>query len=189
MKTWSAVKPLGILLLLLLLVSCGGKQQQPEEQQTAIPVEKLNKKYEILVVTPFTIKTEIGADYPEAARELQHSTMTALQMENGFKKVTTSAEETAAGGDALLIRANITDMRIVSGAARFWGGAMAGSSGLEIDLQLIDSATDQVVRNEKLSSWNNPFGAAWTGGSTDNSLVDDMGKITARYIMDVMPAQ
>lgn len=187
MNQFHLVKALGVLLVLLLLVSCGGKQSQPE--QAAAPVQKLEKNYETLLFAPFTTTPEIARDYPQAAAELQHSMMTALQMENSFKKVDTIAEGVPAGENTLLVKANITDMRIVGGAARFWGGAMAGSSGLEMDLQLIDGASDRVIRNEKLSSWNNPFGAAWTGGSTDNSLVADMGKISARYIIDAMPAQ
>jgi len=181
------VTTLGVLLVLLLLVSCGGKQSQPE--QAAAPVKKLDMKYDTLLFSSFTATPEIAKDYPQAATELQHSVMTALQMANSFKQVGTIAEGVPASEKTLLIKANITDMRIVGGAARFWGGAMAGSSGLEMDLQLIDGASDRIIRNEKLSSWNNPFGAAWTGGSTDNSLVADMGKITAQYIIDAMPAQ
>jgi hypothetical protein len=186
-KKFYPLTTLGVLLVLLLLVSCGGKQSQPE--QAAAPVKKLEKKYDTLLFSPFTATPEIARDYPQAAAELQHSMMTALQMGNSFRKVDTIAEGAAAGEKTLLVKANITDMRIVGGAARFWGGVMAGSSGLAMDLQLIDGASDRVVRNEKLSSWNNPFGAAWTGGSTDNSLVADMGKISAQFIIDAMPAQ
>lgn len=184
------IKTLGILMVLLLLASCGTKQSQPEPEQTeAPPVKKLDKKYDTLLFSTFTITPELGKDYPQAASELQHSAMTSLQMENSFKQVGTLSEGASMSGATLVVKANIIDMRIVSGAARFWGGAMAGSSGVEMDLQLIDGSSSKVVREEKLSSWNNPFGAAWTGGSTDNSLLSDMGKITAKYIIDAMPAQ
>ena len=186
--TSSLVRTLGFLLVLFLLVSCGGKKGQPEEQGAA-PLQKLDRKYDTLLFAPFTATPAIAKDYPAAAAELQHSAMTALQMGNEFKKVGTVAEEVPAGGKTLLVKANIVDIRIVSGAARFWGGAMAGRSGVEFDLQLIDRATDKVVREDKLSSWNNPFGAVWTRGSTDNSLMSDMGKITAQYLVDAMPAQ
>ena len=189
MKNSSLVATSGILLVLFLLVSCGGKQSQPQPEQAKVPVKKLAQKYDTLLFSPFTITPELAKDYPQAANELQHSAMTALQMNNGFKKVETVGKNTPAGKNTLLIKAKITDMRIVSGAARFWGGAMAGSSGVEMDLQLIDGASNKVVRDEKLSSWNNPFGAAWTGGTTDNSLLADMGNITAQYIIDAMPAK
>ena len=134
----------------------------------------------------FTAKSEIAKDYPQAAKEVQRSMMTSLQLEDRFKKVVTAAERQPATGDTLIIKADITELRIVPVAARMWGGPMAGSSGVELNLQLIDSATQKVVREEKVSSWNNAWGASYSG--SDNTLLDDMGKITAQYIIDSMPA-
>jgi len=183
------VKTLGLLVVVLLLASCGGKQSQPEQEQAAAPVPKLAKKYDTLLFAPFTIKEELAKDYPQAASELQSSTMTALQMGKQFAEVDAVSGNVAGSAGTLIVNAKITEMRIVSGAARFWGGAMAGSSGVELELRLVDSVSKKVVREEKLSSWNNAWGAAWTGGSTDNSLLSDMGKITAQYITDSMPAK
>lgn len=189
MKRLTLVKTLGVLLILVLLASCGGKQSAPEQEEAPAPVQKLAKKYDTILFAPFTIKEELAKDYPQAASELQHSAMTTLQMEKSFKKVDTASADAPTDGKMLVVKANIIEMRIVSGAARFWGGAMAGSSGVELELRLVDGGTNKVVREEKISSWNNAWGASWTGGSTDNSLVDDMGKITAQYIVDAMPAQ
>ncbi len=133
----------------------------------------------------FTAKAEIARDYPQAAKDIQHGMMTWLQMEDRFKKVITASEKKPAAGDTLMIKADITDLRIVPIAARIWGGPMAGSSGVEFTLQLIDGATRKVVREEKMSSWNNAWGASWSG--SDNTLLSDVGKITAQYIIDSMP--
>lgn len=188
MKFVSLIKPAAVLLALFLLVSCGGKQTQTE--QTAAPaVIKLDKKYDTLLFSAFTAKPIITKDYPQAAKELQHSAMTTLQMENTFKKIGKTSQDQPIDGNTLIIKVDITDLRIVGGTARFWGGAMAGSSGLEWDFELIDGATSKVIRKEKMNSWNNAFGAAWTGGSSDNSLLDDVGKIIAKYITDSMPTQ
>ena len=157
------------------------------DQTTASPVKKLEKQYENLVFSTFTAKPEIAKDSPKAVSELQHSMMTALQMANRFKKITTASEGQTGAGDTLIIKADITELRIVPVAARMWAGPMAGSSGLELNLQLIDSATQKVVRDEKMSSWNNAFGASYSG--TDETLVDDMGKIVAQYIIDSMPTR
>jgi hypothetical protein len=184
MKFFSLFKSMAVLFVLFLLVSCVGTQNQPD--QAAVPsVKKLEKQYDTLLFSPFTANAEIATDYPQAAKELQHSMMTTLQMEKQFKKIDIVTNNQSADGKTLIIKANITDMRIVNGAARFWGGAMAGSSGIELNLQLIDSATQKVIRDEKMSSWNNAFGAAWSG--SDNTLLDDMGKIVAKNIIDSMP--
>lgn len=197
MKTTSIAKSATIFFALFVLVSCGGTQststaqpeptEQEEQAEQDAPVEKLSRKYDNILFSTFTLKPELAKDYPEAAGMLQQSMMTALQEEKTFAKVDTAAEAIPPTGNTLLIKAEITDMRIVSDAARIWGGAFAGSSGVEIYLQLLDSATGKIVRKKKMSSWNNPFAAAWSAGSTDHSLLDDMGKIVARYVVESMP--
>jgi len=191
------LKPLAPALVLILLVACNSTQKQADPadpagqtnqaDQAATPVvKKLEKPYANLMFSTFTAKSEIAKDYPQAAKEVQRSMMTSLQLEDRFKKVVTAAERQPATGDTLIIKADITELRIVPFAARMWGGPMAGSSGVELNLQLIDSATQTVVREEKVSSWNNAWGASYSG--SDNTLLDDMGKITAQYIIDSMPA-
>ena len=189
MKIISLMKPAAVLLVLFFLVSCGGKQtSQPEQAEQAPAVEKLSKKYDTLLFSAFTAKAEISKDYPEAASTLQHSAITALETEKQFKKVGTTTQDKSSTGDkTLLIKADITELRIVGGAARFWGGAFAGSSGVELDPQLIDGATNKVIRKEKISSWNSAWAASWTGGTSDASIVNDMGKILAKYIVESMP--
>lgn len=198
MKLFSALKPLAPALVLFLLVACNSTQKQADpadpagqtnqaDQAAAPVVKKLEKPYANLMFSTFTAKSEIAKDYPQAAKEVQRSMMTSLQMEDRFKKVVTASEGQPATGDTLIIKADITELRIVPVAARMWGGPMAGSSGVELNLQLIDSATQKVVREEKVSSWNNAWGASYSG--SDNTLLDDMGKITAQYVIDSMPAQ
>lgn len=189
MKIISLMKPAAVFLVLFFLVSCGGKQtSQPEQTEQAPPVEKLSTKYDTLLFSAFTAKAEISKDYPEAADTLQHSMMTALETEKQFKEVNTNDQnKPSTDSKTLLIKADITELRIVGGAARMWGGVFAGSSGVELDLQLIDGTTNKVIRKEKMSSWNNAWAASWTGGTSDTSILDDMGKILARYIVESMP--
>jgi hypothetical protein len=87
------------------------------------------------------------------------------------------------------VKGSVVNMRIVSGAARFWAGPMAGSSDMSVRLTFTDAATGTVVREKLLSSANNPFGGAWTYGSTDRSLPADMGRIIGEYIAAITPAK
>ncbi len=175
-----------VLFVLFFLVACGSRQNQIE-QPAAPSLKKLEKKYDTLLFSAFTATHDIATDYPQAAKELQSSAMTALLMENRFKRIGTTSEDLTAGGNTLFVKADITELRIVSGIARFFARALAGRSGVEMDIQLIDSATQEVVIRERVSSWNNPFGATWTGGLSDRTILNDMGKIMAQYIIDSMP--
>ena len=188
--SWMRYLLVGFLLLLLSGCVTGqksgtGQEPEPAEQQTQ--VEKLARSYSVLLVEPFTIAPEYAKDYPDAAKNMQKSMMEALQASGAFKKVALLSEAESLRDNALIIRANITKIRIVSGTARFWGGAFAGSSGMEFDLTLVDGKTNQVVRTKKMSSWNNSWAAAWNFGASDRSLPDDMGQITASYIISIMP--
>ena len=194
MKAVSLIKMTAVLLVVFPLVSCVGTQntqtsqpKQVEQTEQAVSVKKLDKKYDTLLFSAFTMQPEFAKDYPEAAKSLQKSMMTALQEEKSFKKVGRAAKDTPIKGNTLLITANVTNMRIVSDSARIWGGGFAGSSGIELDLKLVDAGTKKVVRNEKMSSWNNAWAASWSFGSSDHSLLDDMGKIMAKYVVDSMP--
>jgi len=176
------------LLMMVSLYACGGQQAQPEENEAPPPsAAKLSKKYAGVLCYQFETTPEIAKDYPDATSTLQHSLITALQMKNRFNKVAMLKLNERTKGDTLLVKAKITDLRIVSGAARMWGGVFAGSSYINVDLQLIDGGTKQVVREEPLSSSNNPWAASYAYGSTDRSLPDDMGKIVAEYITAIMP--
>jgi curli biogenesis system outer membrane secretion channel CsgG len=183
---------IGATLLIFALASCGGQKAQTEgtaePEKAAAPTAKLAKSYSKVLCYGFTGTPEVSKDYPTAAADVQHSMLTALGTKNSFKEVGV-AKGGKTDAQTLLVKANITQVRIVSGAARLWGGAMAGRSNVALDLQLIDGGTQKVVHAEKLSTANNPMAAAWTGGSTDHSLLSDMGKIVAEYIMAVNPAK
>jgi hypothetical protein len=169
---------------LMFLVACGGAQHSVSNTEPA-PTAILAKSYNTILFSTFTATPEIGRDYPEAAKELQHSMMMALKLQDRFAKVDVYSPELVGRDNALIVKSEIVELRIVHGAARFWGGAMAGSSGVEVEQQLIDAASGQVLHQEKKSSWNNAWGAAWSG--SDNSILDDTGKILAQELAAIIP--
>jgi hypothetical protein len=175
-------------LMVATLYACGGQQSQPE--QAAAPEAssaKLPKKYANILSYVFESTPQVAKEYPNAVNTVQQSMTTALQQKNRFKNVGMLKMNQKTKGDTLLVKATVTDLRIVSGAARMWGGVFVGSSGIEVKLTLIDGGTKQQIREEVLNSNNNAWAASYTGGSSDQSLPDDMGKILANYITAIMP--
>ena len=194
MNPTSLLKTLLLCSALFFLPSCVGTQntqtsqpQTVEKSEQAPTVQKLPQKYSVLLVTPFSIAPEYGKDYPKAAATLQQSMMDGLKSKKIFTRIAMLDKGTKIKGNALIIKADITKMRIASTSARFWGGPFVGSSGIELELQLIDDATGKVVRTKKMSSWNNSWAASWNFGASDRSLLDDVGKIMAEYITQAMP--
>lgn len=147
--------------------------------------DPLDKKYDLVLLQKVHIDPKLEADYPTAAEEYRGSLMTDLREKKRFKEVEQGESKSGQGG--LIVKSKVTSLRIVSGAARFWGGAFAGSSDMSIEVKLVDANTGNVLREKVLSSANNPYAAAWAFGSSDRSLPFDMGKIVSAYILAVTP--
>ncbi len=179
-----------ILMTSLALFGCGGQQAQPDESAEAVPVitdPPLDKTYNVILIDNIQCPDEVETDYREALNQLQHATIWSLQDKKLYQSVDRYQANQTAPQDALIVKVTVPEMRLVSGAARIWGGAFAGSSYINMDVDFIDAATNAVVRNKELSSSNNAFAASWTGGSSDQSLPSDMGKILAEYIHAIVP--
>ncbi len=172
--------------------ACGGDRAgnvKAEEKEAAEEkIAPLEHRYSKLVFQRMTADSQITTDYPTALSECESAAMAAVISKNLFG-VVEKEKDGVKYNDALLVKGSVVNMRIVSGAARFWVGAMAGSSDMSVKLAFTDAATGTVVREKLLSSSNNPWGAAWTFGGSDRSLPADMGRIIGEYIAAITPAK
>jgi hypothetical protein len=188
----------GPLLLLaalaFLITACAGQQAKPTSQvntkpksaQTVADQDRpLNKSYRDIVVAEITGTPEIMKDYANALCETQKNLLWTLENNRTFERVVRQRPGMKYPADCLLVQAKVSDLRIVPSVARMFGGAFAGSSYMEVDLSLIDAATQNVVRKKHLSTSNNAWAAAWVGGASDNSLPSEMGNIIADYINSI----
>lgn len=201
MRSKSAVNKMILLVLAFFLLfafsACGGgsavkSEPAPSADSAAAPSAAgpkeapLGKKYDRIVFQQFEYDPQIEADYPGAVAECEKSALEAVIA----KKIFTSAARETTGAKqagALVVKARITNLRIVSTGARMWGGAFAGSSEMSLQMQLIDASSGTVVREKTLSTNNNPWAASWTGGSSDRSLPTDLGKMVAEYLGTIQP--
>ena len=145
----------------------------------------LSKAYAKVAVEDFTTTREISRDYPSAISECQTNALAVMLEKKKFQSVEMAIAGKAHDASTLLVKVEVTEMRITSGAARFWAGAMAGSSYVHAKVKLVDGATGKVEREQLLTTENNAWGAAWTGGSSDRSIPKDMGAIIAGYVLTV----
>jgi hypothetical protein len=177
-----------ILCTLLVITACGGQQTKSESQEVAKqqPDPPLSKRYQNIVILDMTTTPEIEKNYPDAHGECRDNLVRTLESKGSFANVVRHKAGTQCPNGSLLVETKITDMRIVSGAARFWGGALAGSSYINVEIKLMDDGKT-VLREKKISSNNNSFAAAWAGGASDRSLPADMGKMIAGYLDSINP--
>jgi hypothetical protein len=201
MKSKSAFDKMTFLALayalLFVFSACGGGKavksdpvapaDSPAASSEAVFKEApLGKKYDRIVVQKFEYDPKIEADYPGAVAECEKSALDAIIA----KKIFPSAVKETTGAKyagALLLKAKITNLRLVSTAARMWGGPFAGSSEMILQMKLIDASTGTVVREKELSTNNNPWAASWMWGSSDRSLPVNLGMMVAEYLGAIQP--
>lgn len=146
---------------------------------------KLEKTYAKVVLADFTATPDILKDYRDQVLECQNAARYVLTDKKAFEAVAMATPGQTLGEDTLLVRAELTELRIPSGAARFWVGAMAGNAYIHVKVKLVDGATGKVAREQLITSENNAWGAAWSWGATDRSLPKDVGAMVAGYVSQV----
>lgn len=172
----------------LFFTGCASNQsgQQDAANKAVVP---LDKPYTRLLVSEIEASPELKSTYDQQLKTYQSTLIASLKNTNKFNDVQENYVPDSVVNGALIVKPLLKDMRIAGGAARFFAGAMAGSSYMYIELSLIDSGNQAVLRKEELSSANNPFAAAWTSGATDQSLPSDMAEITAKYVEQAVPGK
>ena len=177
-----------VLIAVFILAACGGRAAQSGSAQSFME-NPLDRKYNVVLLQKVEIDPKIEADYPTVVAEYENSLLSDLRAKNLFREVEKQATKGQYSQNALLVKSKVLSLRVVSGSARFWFGAAAGTSDMNVTIKLVDEETGNVLREKVLSTANNPFGAVFTGGSSDASLPADMGRIVAAYILAVTPGR
>ena len=186
-----------LLLFILFLASCGG-QTGKNDGSGPVSDPKLNAAYSKVLVLPVNIGEQFAKEYPQAATDCRAGLVVGLETSKRFHVKLVDEVPAQAERDTMVVKLAITDIRIVSKVARslacgvvlFVGGAIAGSSHVNIKMTLTDGYTGQVIREKEFSTHNNPMAACWGSGtdhSIDKTIPKDMGKIIGDYITTVVP--
>lgn len=142
-------------------------------------------------IEPFEVSEELQTEYAYQLDTFQNALIFHLKEKNRFdtiSKIEKGAVETQKA-DSFKIEGKILDMRITSPAARFWGGALAGSSYMDVYLRFVDSKNGNIIHEKIIATHNSAVAASWTGGSSDQSLPQDMAEIVGEYIATVIPSK
>ena len=87
------------------------------------------------------------------------------------------------GQGTLRIQPQFETIKIVSGSARFWGGALAGSSTIDITLELVDAGTGIVIGRPRIMRSANAMAGGWSVGATDQNLLYYIADIAQQYMV------
>lgn len=92
-----------------------------------------------------------------------------------------SSQNRAGRSGKLIVQPELVSLRIVSGGARFWVGAFAGQSSIDVDLRLIDGSTNKVIGKPRITRNAGAMTGAWSIGQSDKNLHDYIAHIIHQY--------
>jgi hypothetical protein len=139
-----------------------------------------NRQYENIVFRPFTAAPEVPN--PEGPMlDCTQSAIGHLQSKSVYKRV--EKQVTASYSEpTLFVDLRLIELRIVSGTARFWGGALSGRSHMKVMVKLTD-AQNRVVAEQELFGAPNAYGSAYSFGSSDRELPKNMGVLVGDFVL------
>ncbi len=172
--------------LLVLLTACAADpakvQQVAEEEADRLPApsKQLSSfaEYELKSMTfADAIKAEEGK--LEEAQEFEQNLQAKISPL--LEEWRTSATE---GQGILFIEPRLNKIRVISGGNRFWAGAFAGDSFIEMDLNLVDSVTGESIGVVKVYRNASAMTGSWSIGKSDQNLDDYIVSIVHEYLSD-----
>ena len=95
-----------------------------------------------------------------------------------------AASATHAPVRTLVIEPRIEKIRFISGGARFWAGAFAGSSRILVKVKLTDQATGAVIAEPEFYQHAKGMAGAWTFGAADNSMLVRSASLALDYLKE-----
>ena len=166
-----------LTIFLLAFMACAVRTPVP---QKPIPDVSRNLKYKTIIFKQFTAASDIAKPAGPLA-ECEASSIAYLREKNIFEKV--EEDKGVYNSSTLVVEANLTFLRIVSSAARVWGGIFPGRSTMKMDVKLSDASTGVVIAKQELVGAPNAYSSAWTFGNADRSLPVKMGWLVGDFIL------
>ena len=143
----------------------------------------LNKPFPNLLISEFKSAIPLSNKYAFVLSECQASVLETLTGSKGFEKIDMAKPGDTGGASTLLLKAEIIQIHIPNGAARFFVGPLAGRTNMDVKVTLVDAATGKVEREQVVSSANSIWLSSLTLGVTDQNFAKDTGAIIAGYVL------
>jgi len=178
---------ISVFLMAGLLAACAADPAkiqdvaQQEADRLAPPTMSLSS-FETFELAPMTFSDQINAE-PGKVAEAQEFERNLQAKLNPLLSEWNAAESEGARG-TLSIQTTLTKLKIVSGGARFWAGAYAGDSFIDMDLELVDKATGEQIASTRVRRDADSMTGAWSIGKSDQNLDDYIVSIVHQYLAD-----
>jgi hypothetical protein len=87
-------------------------------------------------------------------------------------------------GQSLAIAPRIEKLKVVSGGARFWAGALAGDSYVVMKLRISEQPSGALIAEPEFYQRAAAMSGAWTFGGQDKDMMHRIALIMKQYLLD-----
>jgi hypothetical protein len=175
------------LVLCAILSGCAANPQtlesvaKTESARLAPPVKRFSS-YADYELRPMVLSPAVQSDAGKvnAGGELENTLRAKLQPLLDQWKAAASNDLSG----TLVIEPQLVSLKIVSGGARFWVGALAGDSSIDMGLVITDPTTGQQVAKPRINRNADAMTGGWSIGKSDQNLLDYIASIAYQYLKD-----
>lgn len=177
---------LAAMLILFTALISGCATQVTETPSKVTPASTRLGQFDQVIL----VKTEIAPSYAshpanlkavkkidEILAERLGGIFTNVQVKT---KEQVKSENLEKNGKVLFIKPYVKQIKFIGGAARFWAGAMAGSSVVIMDVAFEDGSNGKKLSNpgfmRKAGAYTDAFGVA------SNAMLDDVAQDVVNYV-------
>lgn len=180
MKHAKLIKTVGMFGMSVLLAGCATTITKPASAPQPAK-ERLGTfkavEFEHVVIAP---KFAPAAANKKAAKKIEEELVMGLvNVFPGMKLVAKAEGDTSV--KTLVIRPVIKEIKFVGGAARFWVGAMAGSSAVLMQVDYLDKASGATVASAEFYRVGNAWGGGVSMGGSDNMMLSQIAQDVLNY--------
>lgn len=166
------------------------KSEGRNERQKEIINEAANKLEPLPVSLADFSSFEIAPlTYSEAVAKEERSLKAALGLETQLRDLLGKTflqwqANAPTNGRKLIIKPHIQALKMVSGGARAFGGALHGKSGITMDLQLVDGESGTLINSTTITKSSGAIAGTWSFGASDNNLDMYVVEIANQFLVN-----
>lgn len=175
------------LIALIVLAGCAANPETVEsvaktESARLAPPTKGLSSYATYELRPMVLSPAVLQDQGKVEEAQKLESLLQAKLRPLLDQWASPASGARSG--TLVIEPRLAALKIVSGGARFWAGAWAGDSTIDLDLVLTDKITGEQIAGVRIDRDADAMTGAWSIGKSDDNLHEYIVRIAYQYLVD-----
>lgn len=165
--------------MIVLMTGCATKVKMPENTQNPAPAEAFSNfsKFEVK-----PINQGPGCDKQRGADNALGAIQQKLDNRLGGLVTAWNAESSVKKNNrTLIIEPICSNAKLISPAARIFGGVFVGNSAVVLNVRYTDAATGKLIAEPVFYQHANMMGSGYSFGATDRDMLDRIASMITTY--------